>query len=114
MTTPFSAQGVREAIETLTNNKSPGCDDINGELLNYGPEEINQEIADILNKMAGTEQFPTEIKDGILIPLPKPLKKAGPPANLWPIILLSTLRKILAMCLLRRIDERWNNNIPPT
>ena len=114
MTTPFSAQEVREAIETLKNNKSPGCDDINGELLKYGPEEINQEIADILNKMASTGQFPTEIKDGILIPLPKPGKKAGPPANLRPIILLSTLRKILAMCLLRRINDRLNDNIPLT
>ena len=45
-------------------------------------------------------------------PLPKPGKKRGPPANLWPIILLSILRKILTICLLRRVWDRLKDQIP--
>ena len=49
---------------------------------------------------------------GILSPLPKPGKKKGPPANLRPIILLSVLRKLLTICLLRRIWDRLSSRIP--
>ena len=55
-----------------------------------------------------------EIKDGILIPLPKPNKKKGPPGNLRPIILLSMLRKILAICMIRRTYDELKNNTPIT
>ena len=40
---------------------------------------------------------------GILTPLQKPGKAEGPPENLRPIILLSILKKILTICLLKRI-----------
>ena len=51
---------------------------------------------------------------GDLVPLQKPGNKRGPTANLRPKILLSTIRKILAVCLIRRIGNKINNNIPVT
>ena len=45
----FKAKEVETAIKSLKNNKSPGIDNINAELLKYGPNELNQEIADIFN-----------------------------------------------------------------
>ena len=50
--------------------------------------------------------------EGLLTPLPKPGKKKGPPENLRPIILLSVLRKILTICLLERIWDRLEKEIP--
>ena len=53
-----------------------------------------------------------EIKTGILTPLQKPGKKKGPCSNLRPIILLSIIRKILAIAMCRRISDRLIQNIP--
>ena len=50
----------------------------------------------------------------MLLPLPKPGKPKGPPANLRPIILLSILRKILTVALLHRIWTRLASKIPKT
>ena len=54
------------------------------------------------------------MKQGILVPLPKPGKPKGPPGNLRPIILLNIIRKILAICLIKRIYHKIDNNIPVT
>ena len=50
----------------------------------------------------------------LLCPIQKSGKTIGPPQNLRPIILLSVLRKLLAVCLMERIGERIDNEIPPT
>ena len=62
--------------------------------------------------MAATGDIPSEINTGILVPLQKPGKKRGPTSNLRPVILLSMIRKILAICLIRRIGERIDREIP--
>ncbi len=112
MNTPFTKEEVSKAIKSLKNNKSAGVDDIVAEQLKYGPEEINEGIADLLNNISRTGNHPKELSEGILIPLPKPGKKKGPPGNLRPIILLSMLRKILAICMIRRTHTRLNKKIP--
>ena len=114
MKIPFSTNEVRRAIKSLKNNKSAGIDDIVAEQLKYGPEIVIAGIADIFNNIAGSGSYPKEIKEGILIPLPKPGKKKGPPGNLRPIILLSVLRKVLAICMIQRIHSRLNDNISIT
>ena len=85
-----------------------------GELLKYGPDAISSEIAEIFNEISESGQYPSEIKEGILIPLQKPGKKAGPPQNLRPIILLSMLRKVMAICMLRRCLDKILVRIPNT
>ena len=80
MDIPFSASEIETAAKCLKNNKSPGIDNMNTELLKYGPEEVYQEIADIFNRIAETGEIPQEIQQGILIPVPKPGKPQGPPA----------------------------------
>ncbi|KAK4308135.1 hypothetical protein Pmani_020165 [Petrolisthes manimaculis] len=109
---PFSTKEVQEAIASLKNNKSPGGDGIRAEQLKYGGDTIASEVAKLLNDISKTGDYPVEIKEGILIPLQKPGKKKGPPANLRPIILLSMVRKILAICLIRRIGDKIDGNIP--
>ena len=77
-------------------------------------DQIATIIADILNTAASTGGHPNELKTGLLNPLQKPGKKRGPLSNIRPIILLSILRKILAICLLERTVERIQQHIPQT
>ena len=114
MTKPFTTKEITDAIKTLKNNKSAGNDNIYAEQLKYGPKELHTEITNLLNEIAATGEYPSEIKHGLLIPLQKPGKPKGPPENLRPIILLSMIRKILAICLIRRTSNRLNDNIPVT
>ena len=110
----FTSEEIKKAATSLKNNKSPGKDQLKAEMLKYGPTELYQGIAEIFNDMAETGIFPQQIKKGILIPLQKPGKKQGPPSNLRPIILLSTLRKILAICMIKRIEGKLHQLIPET
>ena len=75
-------------------------------------EIVHETIAEILNETAKTGEYPTELNSGILNPLQKPGKKCGPCTNLRPIILLSILRKTLAICLLERFIGRILRQLP--
>ena len=72
-------------------------------MIKYSPRIIHNRRAEIFNDMAESDDVPDEITRGILIPLPKPAKPQEPPSNLRSVILLTILRKILAICILERI-----------
>ena len=80
--------------------------------MKYGPTILHDRIAATLNEVARTGSCPQELKLGNLIPLPKPGKPKGPTKNLRPIILLSVLRKILAICIIQRTFKRIREAIP--
>ena len=109
---PFSEGEIRDAISSLKNNKSPGCDKITAEHIKYAPC-THKHIAAILNNIAETGKFPSELKQGILTPIQKPGKPKGPPENLRPIILLSIIRKVFAVCVTRRIRDKVDKHILP-
>ena len=81
-------------------------------MIKYSPKIVYQQIADIFNEMAKSGNIPDEVIEGVLISLPKPGKPQGPPANLRPIILLSILWNIQAICMIKRIQEKIENRIP--
>ena len=114
MITPFTSDEVLAAITVLKVGKRTGVDNIHAEILKCGPKEISKEISDIYNEMAETGKFAEEIKKGILVPIPKPGNKAGTPEHLRPIILLSALLKILAICMLRRCLHKMLKKVPLT
>ena len=87
-------------------------DQINVVLIRYSPEAVYEKIADIHNNNAAKRKHPNEITHGILRALQKPEKPKGPTSNLRPIILLSVLRKILAVCIMKRINSRLGSAIP--
>ena len=103
MKQPFTTEEVKYAINKLKNNKSAGLDAIQAEHLKNAPKIIPLKIAEIFNEMAETGNFPEEITQGILIPLQKQGKEKGLIENIRPIILLNTIRKILAIIMLKRI-----------
>ena len=108
---PITSNEVSIAVQKIKNNKSPGCDKVNAELLKNSPEIVHQKIAEILNETAETGNKPTELSLGQLIPLPKPNKPKGPVKNLRPIILLSILRKILAIIVINRTFKTIREHI---
>ena len=73
--------------------------------------KIHNSIVDIFNNTASEGNPPSEIQIGRLAPLPKPCKKRSPPENLRPIILLSLLRKIMTICIMRRCWDRLKSRI---
>ena len=83
-------------------------------MIKHSPEIIYQQIAKIYDITAETANHPAELTHGLLAPLQKPGKSRGPPANLRPIILLSNLRKILAACMMKRIEHKIDKEIPIT
>ena len=112
MKTPFTGLEIKKAAESLKNRKSVGDDNLDAEFVKYGPPEIHEGVAKLLNNVACTGEYPEQIKQGILKPLRKPGKKPGPPSNLRPIILLSVLRKLLAIYMIRRCSNRLSTKIP--
>ena len=50
----ISKEEVRAAISKMANNKAPGKDNINVELIKYAPDDIHEEIADALNNIFRT------------------------------------------------------------
>ena len=77
----------------------------------YAPDCVFESIAEFFNLIASHGDCPKEINHGILAPLQKPGKPKGPASVLRPIILLSTLRKILPICSLDQIDSRLDHEI---
>ena len=112
MTTPFTSEEVKSAVWKMRNGTSPGIDKVTPEMLKFGPPELFEEIATILNMIAETGKSPKELNQGIIAPLQKPHKPKGPVSNLRPITLLSILRKILASCLCKRTNTRIDGEIP--
>ena len=82
MSTLFTLSEIRKAVWTLKNNKSPGMDQINVELIKYSPEVVYEKIAAICNDIAATGKHPNDITQGILRALQKPGKPKGPTSNL--------------------------------
>ena len=108
----FTKDEIQNHAKKLNNDKACGPDEIHAEFIKHAPPIIHQNIADIYNNTAATGDTPSALIHGLLLPLPKPGKPKGPPANLRPIILLSILRKILTVALLQRIWTRLSTKIP--
>ena len=81
-------------------------------MIKYGPRIIYNRIAEIFDDMAESGDVPGEITKGILIPLPKARKPQGQPTDLRSVILLTILRKILAICILERTSKKIRTKIP--
>ena len=111
MDPPFTRNEMKKSSSKLKNNKMTGRDEVKAEYIKYGPEELHQQIAELLNKTAETGEYPEEIRRGILTPLAKPPKKKVK-VNVRPIILLSVLRKILTISLIERCWDRLKYEIP--
>ena len=111
---PITAMEFSIAFKRINNNRSPGIDDIPGELMKYGGAYLAEITAEIFNKsfeLNCTESL--KLGEGVLIALQKPGKTKGLCSNLRPIVLLKTLRKSFSIVVLNRIKDRAYEYISP-
>ena len=66
---------MMNAARKLKNNKSPGPDNMNPELIKNAPKEVFEGMAAIVNKSIETNSIADVVKKGILVPLHKNVKK---------------------------------------
>ena len=102
LTQIITTEEIVKALTKMSNQKSPGKDNIPVEFLKNAPNIAHQQISMIMNNTF-SEHEPNDIGTGILFPLPKPNKPRGAVKSLRPIMLLEISRKILPKILLNRI-----------
>ena len=67
----IATEEVISAVKMMANNKAPGKDNINIELIKYAPKKLQKEISDILNSIFESNINEIKLGTGILLPIPK-------------------------------------------
>ena len=102
---------MKTKVWNITNNKAPGKDNINVELIKYAPEEMYKEIVNTLNGIYERNDSRIKLGTGILLPLQSPKKTQVPVKNLRPIILLEVIRKTLSKIFMNRTDDKISKHL---
>ena len=103
---------VKNAVHGMKNNKSHGIDNINAELVKNAPEFIFNMLAEIINTFIEQKVLPTEAQIAILITIPKAKKPEGELTSLRLIMLLTLIRKLIAIVTLNRMYYRLTAHTP--
>ena len=114
MNQPFTAEEIKSATKSLRNNRNAGDDQIKAEMLRSAPDILHKLLADIYNNISETGEHSPELTLGIITLIQKPRKPKGPVQNLRPITLLSMIRKVLAVCMKKRIVDKLDAAISPS
>ena len=94
---------VRNILEKLKNQKSPGNDDIPAELLKYGAQTAAEVITPILTKAWSSNTIPHEWKEGVIVTVPKK-GDLSMCSNWRGITLQNAICKVMALLILERIS----------
>ena len=97
----ISSEEVQRAVNSLTNNKAPGMDEISAEMLKHGKETVAEQLVELFNMIWQGVEVPADWKKGVIIKMPK--KGSLKDCNNWRgITLLSTPGKVFSRVLLNR------------
>jgi hypothetical protein len=97
-------------IKNLKNNKSPGEDGFQAELLKKGGEDVTQWIWQVIKQIWVTEEFPEDWKTSLICPIHKKGNKQDR-NNYRGIALLNVAYKVFSNCILTRIKEKTEQTI---
>jgi len=95
---------VKSIINTLQNNKAPGEDNINSELIKLVNKQLITEIHKLIYNVWTREKVPTDWNMAIICPI----SKKGDPTeveNYRGISLLDTSYKVLSLTILNRLEK---------
>jgi len=106
----LSACEVSLATENLKRHKSPGIDQIPGELIKARGRTIHSEIHKLINFIWNKKELPEEWKESITVPIYKKGDKTDC-SNYIGISILSTTHKILSNILLSRLTTYVEESI---
>ncbi len=101
---------VAEAVKRLKKGKSPGIDEITGEIIQAGGEKVIDEIHTICNQIWQEGKVPEEWAKSVIIAIPKKGDLAEC-SNYRTIALLSHVGKVLMMVLLERLKEQMEPHL---
>ena len=62
---------VTRAINSLTNNKAPGIDEISAEMLKHGKDAVTGQLVVLFNSIWREQEVPDAWRKGIIVKLPK-------------------------------------------
>jgi len=96
---------VEAAVKRLKKNKSPGIDDITGEMIQAGGDRVTDELHEICNQIWQEGRVPEEWAKSVIITIPKKGDLAEC-SNYRTIALLSHVGKVLMMVLLERLKAQ--------
>lgn len=103
MVEPPNIRDVARAISKLKNNKAPGIDNIPGELLKYGGEQIAAALLELINKIWITETLPVEWQTSVICPIHKKRDKLAC-ENYKKTSLLSAAYKVFTAVIKARLE----------
>ena len=89
---PFSMEELRDALHRA-HDTSAGPDEIHYQLLKHLPDASLLLLLNIFNKIWISGDFPSDWRQAIIIPIPKPGKDPTNPTNYCPIALTSCIVK---------------------
>ena len=103
--TQILREEVEEAVKKMKNGKSPGVDNIPGELIKNGGEAMIDALTVICQRIWTTKEWPNKWTQSIMIPLPKKgnLKKCQ---NYRTISLISHASKVMLRIVMNRLKTK--------
>ena len=112
----FTKEETGITSKKLKNGKCPGIENMNAEYIKYTPGTTHKIIADVLRKSVGTDDYLEILKEGILTPLRQPSNKTKNGENktnsLRPVLMLPSVWKVFAICVIERTRGKLKNHIP--
>jgi hypothetical protein len=63
-----SIEAVKQAIKRINNNRAPGPDNINGDLIKIDEPELIEKIHKVMSKVWKEEKLPEEWEEGVICP----------------------------------------------
>ena len=108
----FTFPEVKEAVKSLSKNKSPGPDKITNEHMLYAGDTLITHLCVLFNKIVSHHYVPKEYRLGMVIPIYKGKNDKRDPRNYRGITLTSCLGKLFEKLLLKRIEIKLSKSQP--
>ena len=107
----FTKEELSHAL-SISSNSSPGQDQISYTMIRRAHHSLQNVVLNLFNRIFIHENFPSEWRNAIVIPLPKPGRAHNHPLDFRPIALTSCLCKLLEkMINIRLISFLETNNL---
>ena len=110
---PFSTGEICDVLRLQRNGRATGPDGVEMELYKFGGTCVATRIAAVFNQMFASHTDLALIHNGIMVPLPKPLKPKGLCSSLRPLSLLTALRKVFSSLIVKRCRDKMFGSIGP-
>lgn len=100
-----SAEELKKRLRELPNGKAAGVSGVTNEMLKHAGTDVHALMAAIFTACLDRQDVPEAWKVGVIHPIPKTPQWTGDLAQLRPITLLETVRKLFSLILTRRLQD---------